>query len=82
MWIDEKDSVFAKLLVWSKDNQENDQLMTLKQKGIGAVYLGNAGTQFSIKDSANGLQGQVNNTGIYLNENGTAGTVQQIDLAV
>lgn len=82
LWIDENDAVFAQLQVWSKDAQGNDQLATLQAAGVGALYLGNVSTEFSIKDASNRLDAQVRSTGIYLNENGSAGTLQQIDLAV
>lgn len=81
-WIDENDAVFARLQVWSKDAQGNDQLATLKAAGVGALYLGNVSTEFSVKDANNQLDGQVRSSGVYLNEDGSAGSLQQIDLAV
>lgn len=79
-WIDENDSIYDKLRIWSKDENGGDQLIGLGKAGIGAIYLGNTSTEFSIKDSENELQGQVRSSGIYLYENGTTGTIQQIDL--
>lgn len=81
-WIDENDSIFAKLVIWTKDAQGNDIYSTLFDHNIGAIYLGNASTSFDLKDSSNTMHGQVQSTGIYLEENGKVGTVQQIDLAV
>lgn len=81
-WIDENDPVFDKLRIWSKDSRGVDFLFTLKQKNVGAIYLANIGTQFKLKDSANQMHGQVVSSSVFLNENGTAGTVQQVDLAV
>jgi len=81
-WIDENDAVFSKLLVWAKDAGGNDSLATLAEHGIGALYLGNAATPFSVKNLSNTQQGQIRASGVYLNENGTAGTLQQVDLAV
>lgn len=80
-WIDENDAVFNQLKVWSKDAQGNDHLATLKEAGVGAVCLGNAATEFSIKDVTNRLDGKIRSSGVYLSENGAAGSVQQIDLA-
>lgn len=82
LWIDENDAVFAQLRVWSRDAQGSDQLATLQAAGVGALYLGKVSTEFSLKDASNQLDGQVRSTGIYLGENGAAGTLQQIDLAV
>jgi len=81
-WIDENDAVYAKLLVWSKDAAGQDTLSTLAQRKVGALYLGNVATPFDLKNSANDLQGQVRSSGIYLNEDGGAGTMQQVDLVV
>ena len=81
-WIDESDSIFNKLCIWTKDENGNDNLFALGQVGIGAIYLGNIETYFSMKNQANELQGQVQKTGIFIKENGIAGTVQQIDMVV
>ena len=81
-WIDENDSVYDKLRIWTKDDNGADKLLALGQVGVGAIYLGNVDTTFSIKDSSNQLQGEIAKTGIYLRENGTAGTIQHIDLAI
>lgn len=81
-WIDENDAVYAQLKVWTRDGSGTDTLNTLAQKDVGAVYLGNVSTPFDIKDGQNRLDGQVKTSGVYLNESGGVGTVQQIDLAV
>ncbi len=81
-WIDENDAVYAKLRVWSKDGSGTDQLSTLVQRNVGALYLGNVATPFDLKNGTNDLQGQVRSSGVYLNEDGSAGTLQQVDLVV
>lgn len=82
-WIDENDSVYTRLKVWTKDADGNDKLMDLKQADVGAIYLGSANTQFSHKTlDTNETQAVVRQTGLYLHEStGMAGTVQQIDFA-
>lgn len=82
-WIDENDSIFGKLRVWTKDKDGRDYLMDLKQADVGAIYLGNKDTQFSLKDDSNQLNGEIKKTGIYLREsNGTAGTLNHVDLVL
>ncbi len=81
-WIDENDAIYSRLSIWTKDENGNDRLLALGQTGIGAIYLGNVGTDFSYKDSANQLQGQLRRSGVFLHEDGRVGTIQQIDLAV
>lgn len=82
-WIDEADSIFNDLKIWMKDKDGNDVLLSLKDAGVGAIYLGSADTEFSLKSGEDHhTNGIVRRTGIYLKENGGVGTVQQIDLAV
>ncbi|MGE5630322.1 MAG: hypothetical protein ACM3TR_04400 [Caulobacteraceae bacterium] len=81
-WIDENDRIFDKLRIWSKDEYGNDYLFALGQKGIGAIYLGNVSTPFSMRGAGNIENGQVQKTGIFVKEDGIPGTVQHVDLAV
>ncbi len=82
-WIDETDEIFSKLKIWTKDKDGNDILYTLKDIGIGAIYLGNASTDFNLNNiQTNETNAQIRNTGIYLNENGTTGTIQHVDMAI
>lgn len=81
-WIDEGDAVYDRLQIWSKDEQGTDTLLALGQAGVGAIYLGNVGTQFSITDNSNNDLGFVRSSGLFLRENGSVGSVQQVDLVV
>ncbi|SFN70521.1 hypothetical protein SAMN05660284_02083 [Formivibrio citricus] len=81
-WIDENDAAFAQLRLWIKDASGTDKLVNLQSQGIGAIYLGNAKADFSLNNAQNQELGQARAAGIYLNEDGSGGTVQQIDLAV
>ncbi|MCG8551408.1 MAG: hypothetical protein MI799_13480 [Desulfobacterales bacterium] len=80
-WIDENDDVFSKLSVWTKDAQGNDHLISLKDAGVGAVYLDSSQTGFNMATMDNELMGQVKRSGVFLFENGNIGLVQEIDLA-
>lgn len=79
-WIDENDFVFNRLRIWTKDSNNRDTLSSLKDRNIGAIYLGNISGRFEIKNQENRSQGEVKSSGIFLKENGSAGTIQQIDL--
>lgn len=82
-WIDENDRVFSKLKVWTKDENGQDYLLDLKHADVGAIYLSNADTQFSLKDDENKLNAEIKKTGIYLKEStGVAGTLNHVDLVV
>ena len=79
-WIDENDAVYGRLKIWTRDASGQDVFTGLKDEGVGAIYLGRAQTSFDSRDSQNNLNGQIISSGIYLKEDGTPGTVQQIDL--
>lgn len=79
-WIDEGDAIFSRLATWSGGS--DSELTSLKDSGVGAIYLGNVSTPFDLKGADNALLGSVRTTGIYVKENGIVGTVQQVDLAV
>lgn len=76
LWIDEKDAVFFNLNLWTRDGNGNDQLSTLTENNIGAIYLGRAATPFDMGE------GQLRETGIFLMENGETNLIQEIDLRV
>jgi hypothetical protein len=81
-WIDENDPIFNDLSVWRNPGDGSGSLSSLKDSGVGAIYLGNQATPFTIKDASNSELAQVRSSGIYLMEDGTAGSIQQLDLAV
>ena len=68
------------LHVWQRDAAGADQLKTLEQAGVGALYLGNVASPFTVKTASGQTQGQVRSTGVFLTESGQAGTLQQVDL--
>ena len=81
-WIDENDEVFEKLLIWTKDENGKDILYHLKDAGVGAICLKSVNTDFSLNSLRNNrTNAMVRQSGIFLYENGMAGTVQQLDLA-
>ena len=79
-WIDENDAAFNHLQVWSRDAQGTEQLQSLSTAGIGAIALSQINSPFALKNNANDTLGQIRSSGVFLQENGTAGTIQQIDL--
>jgi len=70
------------LLAIQKNNFVEDQLSSLKEKNVGAIYLSNISTQFDIKNSDNQEQGQVESTGVYVDENCGVKTIQNLNLTV
>lgn len=81
-WIDEADAAFDKLYVWRPSADGAGTLETLRAAGIGALYLGQVTTPFELRGQDNNTLGVMRSSSIYLNENGTAGTLSQVDLSV
>ena len=80
-WIDENDAIWTKLKIWTKDENGNDVLYRLADKGVGAICLQNTATDFTLTGGAGQTQGVIRNTGVFLYENGNVGTVQHVDVA-
>lgn len=82
-WIDEADSIWEKLLIWTKDENGEDKMYHLSDLGVGAIGLSRVGTQFSLNaEETNETNAMIRKTGIFLYENGTVSTLQQLDMAV
>lgn len=81
-WIDENDPVFARLRIWTRDREGTDLLYSLEQAGVGAIYLGNVDSPYSLKDGSNQLHGLITQTGIALKEDGSVITVQDVDISI
>ncbi len=83
-WIDEADEVFRNLRIWTKDEDGNDHLISLKDADVGAIFLGEASTDFSLNSmDTNSTNAVIRNTGVFLRESsGAVGTVQHVDFAV
>ena len=65
------------------NEKETGMLIDLKDADVGAIYLKNADTQFSLKDDENKLNAEIKKTGIYLKEStGAVGTLNHVDLVV
>lgn len=80
-WIDENDAIWHKLQIWCRDENGQDILYRLADKGVGAICLQNVGTEFTQRGQDGDLKGVVRSTGVFLYENGGVGTVQHVDLA-
>lgn len=77
-WIDEGDPDFAKLRVWDG----GDGYATLAARGVGALWTSAVDAPFALKTADNALLGQIRAVGLYLEESGKVGAMQQVDLSV
>jgi hypothetical protein len=81
-WIDESEAIYRNLFVWTRDAEGNDSLQGLKEAGVGALYVSSADSPFALIDSENSLLGQIVRTGVFLQEKGAAGTLQQLNVVI
>lgn len=80
-WIDENDEIFDKLKIWTKNAEGKDELMSLKDKGVGAIYLGNSNTDYLLRGGFGQANGALRKTGFFLYENAGVGTIAHLDIA-
>jgi len=82
-FIDEADAIYQQLRIWQHHPDGSEQLVALADKNIGAIYLGHVTTPFQLNAADdNRSLGQIASSGIYLNEQGQVGTIQQINFSV
>ena len=79
-WIDEADDIFDKLRLWQVNPDGSKSLYTLKDKDIGALFLGNVNSTFSLTNDNNDTNAVIRKSGFYLREDGSAGTMAHVDL--
>lgn len=79
-WIDENDGIWKHLKIWVQTDN-GPQLYTLGEKGVGAICLNKMPTYFAQYDKTGAVESVVRSTGMFLYENGTAGSVQHLDMA-
>lgn len=80
-WIDENDAIWSKLKIWCKDENGEDVLYRLADKGVGAICLQKAATDFTLQGGDGAAKGAIRSTGVFLYENGNVGTLQHVDVA-
>jgi hypothetical protein len=78
-FIDEADPIYQQLRIWQRFEDGSQQLMALGDKNIGAIFLGHVSTPFQLKTADNASLGEVASSSVYLKEDGSAGSVQQIN---
>lgn len=80
-FIDEGDSIFSKLALVDQ-GATGLTADTLESRGVGAIFTGSVATPYRFTDESNQTVATVSRSGIYLNENGTTGIAQQVDVLI
>lgn len=81
-WIDENDSAFGVLRIWTPDSQGGGTLETLAQRKVGAIAVDHVASPFELRGAGNRNLGAITASGVYLTEDGRAGSVQEVLLTV
>ncbi len=79
-FIDQGDAAFGKLAIVSGGANGGITATSLGQQGVGAIYTGSVATPYTYTDPNNQPVGGLARSGIYLNENGTTGIAQQVNV--
>lgn len=79
-WIDEADDIYDKLRIWQVKPDGTRQLYTLKEKDIGALYLGNVNSAFTLTDNNNNANAMIRKSGVYLTEEGLPRMMAHVDM--
>ncbi len=81
-FVDEGDSSFQHLYLWEGRTSTGDALTALAARGVGALHVESVASPFELRDDSGALQGAIRETGVFLEEDGGVGLLQQIDLVV
>ncbi|WP_428719067.1 hypothetical protein [Undibacterium curvum] len=81
-WIDAADPAFAELGLLSSSPQGKSQFTSLREAGVGALYLGQVATEKLLTTPDQKLAGKLGASGLWLGEHGQVGSMQHIDLLV
>ncbi len=80
-FIDEGDPIFSKLALVDRTTG-GLTATTLAAKGVGAIYTGSVATPFTVTDPSNQPSAEIARSGFFINENGTTGIAQQVNVLV
>lgn len=78
-WIDENDDIFNSLKIWTVHSDGSQDLIGLKEAGVGAIYLGNVASSYSVVGDE-GKLAEIKGSSIYLSEEGEVNAIHEIDL--
>jgi len=84
-WLDENDAAFQRLRIWQvtadAEGQPQGKLIGLLDAGVGALYLQPVATPMTMEQGGQAVA-QLGQTGVFLFENGGAGSLQKVDVVV
>ena len=81
-WVDEGDPAFRRLALWTPGVDGTGTLEPLALRSVGAIALGHVASPFELRGTGNADLGAIAASGVFLTEDGVAGSVQEINLTV
>lgn len=81
-WLDEQDEAYEQLRVWTWNEEGEQELLTLAEVDVGAIYLGAVEAEFSFMDDQNQQIAQQRMQSVYLKNSGEVGSARQVDLVM
>lgn len=80
-WIDENDDIFNSLKIWTVDEDGEEVLIGLKEAGVGAIYLTDVASQYTLKHGDEDMA-KIAGSSIYLKENGEVNVIHEVDIKI
>lgn len=80
-WIDETDDIFDALSIWTVDKRGEPELIGLKEAGVGAIYLSDVTSNYTIKHGDSDMA-KISSSSIYLKESGKVGVIHEVDIKI
>jgi len=82
-WIDENDAIFNKLKVWQINEDGDNNLVSLLDLNIGAIYLGSVESGFEYQKKINKVEAVQRTNGIYVKNDGSGiRMINALDIAL
>ncbi|MBB5203908.1 hypothetical protein HNQ51_001201 [Inhella inkyongensis] len=81
-WVDEADPAWQQLGVWRPGADGLNRMTGLSDAGVGALSLARLASPFALHGLGGQVVGDLRQSGLYLHEDGRAGSLQQLDLRV
>ncbi|WP_051958006.1 hypothetical protein [Desulfobacter vibrioformis] len=82
MWIDENDAMFDQFVLWNPSSDEAMRLTKLKDADVGAIYLGEVSSLFSLSSQDQQMAAQITDTSLALTELGDVMPVYEMKYKV
>lgn len=79
-YINNKDQIFSQLLVWQPG--VGSGISKLSDSSVDTLVLQTVNTEFTFKDENNNTLGQMRKSSVYANNDGSVGSLHQVDLKI